>query len=67
MLIALDQFLFCVLSLGRYHPDITLSAQAYIWDITGKRSWPRRVIDALFFWQGGHCRLAYISERLRYV
>jgi hypothetical protein len=64
MLIALDQFLWCWLTLGRYHPDITLSAQAWQWELDGKRTWPRRLIDWLF-WpiEKDHCRMAWIAER----
>lgn len=63
MAIALDQFLFCWLSLGRYAPDETLSAAAWRWHINGRRSWPMRLIDGLF-WpvQKHHCREAYLAE-----
>ena len=42
--------------------DITLSANAYRWDKLGIRSTPRKIIDALFFWQKNHCYSAYLSE-----
>lgn len=44
-------------------PDESLSSRAYRkrhlvgWDAV------RRAIDALFFWQRGHCQRAYESER----
>ena len=42
--------------------DLTLSANAYRWEQEGVRRWPRRLIDALFFWQSGHCKDAYDYE-----
>ena len=45
--------------------DETLSAHAWRWQIEGTREWPRRVIDAMLFWQKEHCRKAYESEKNR--
>nr|DAZ46659.1 MAG TPA: hypothetical protein [Caudoviricetes sp.] len=45
--------------------DETLSAHAWRWQEEGARKWPRRVIDAMLFWQGEHCRKAYESEKGR--
>ena len=46
-------------------PDETLSARAYRLSRDRGRHWPRRIIDALFFWQSAHCQQAYLSELLR--
>lgn len=46
--------------------DETLSARA--WRCKGhSKFWRtgRRIIDALFFWQPGHCQAAFESERTR--
>jgi hypothetical protein len=64
MLIALDQFLWCWITLGKYHPDITLSAQAWQWQLDGKRTWPRKVIDFIFRpVEQDHCRASWIAEK----
>lgn len=46
-------------------PDETLSSRAWRWELAGKRSWPRKVIDRLFFWESEHCRESYESELAR--
>lgn len=46
-------------------PDETLSARAERWHLTGKRSWPKAIINALFFWQADHCAAAFESELAR--
>ena len=61
LLIAVDQLLNAVL--GGW-PDETLSSRAWRWELAGVRSWPRRLIDALFFPEEEHCRESYESERL---
>lgn len=54
---------------ARGWPDETLSSRAYRMSKSGKRHWPRRLIDAIFFWdrdkQTGqrHCELSFASER----
>lgn len=60
VLIALDQFINALF--GGW-PDETLSSRAWRWQATGKRIWPRVVIDALFCWEGNHCYESYLSER----
>ena len=63
ILIAFDQL--CNTLCGGW-ADETLSSRA--WRLRAKsRSWAaaRRVIDALFFLQPGHCRAAYRSELAR--
>jgi hypothetical protein len=42
--------------------DLTLSANAWRWHVEGTRHWPRRLIDALFWWQDGHCKSSYEYE-----
>ena len=66
VLIALDQFLFCLATLGHSSPDETLSAAAWRWEQAGK--WRGRVlcplIDALFLpFERDHCQTAYLSEK----
>ena len=60
VLIALDQLVNALL--GGW-PDETLSSRAWRWHAAGKRSWPHRVIDRLFFWEDEHCLQSYQSER----
>ena len=61
-LIAFDQMANALLAGS---PDETLSARAYRLSRDRGRHWPRRIIDALFFWQSAHCKQAYLSELLR--
>lgn len=65
ILIALDQFLFCLVTLGRASPDETMSAAA--WRLERDGRWAGRVfrplIDTLFFFDPGHCRASFESER----
>lgn len=42
--------------------DLTLSANAWRWHVEGTRRWPRRLIDALFWWQDAHCYESYVYE-----
>lgn len=63
--VALDQFLFCVLTLGNSFPDETASAAAYRLEKLGR--WQGRFfrpfIDFLFLpFERDHCRKAYDSE-----
>lgn len=60
VLIAVDQLVNACL--GGW-PDETLSSRAWRWELSGVRSWPRRLIDALFFMEKDHCRESYESER----
>ena len=46
--------------------DETLSARAYRLSRDRGRHWPRRLIDALFFWEPDHCEQAHLSELLRW-
>jgi hypothetical protein len=60
ILIALDQL---VNSICGGWPDEALSSRAYRWEKNGKRAWPRKLIDTLFFLDPNHCRESYESER----
>lgn len=62
VLIALDQF---VNTLCNGWADETLSSRCWRWELNGKRSWPRKLVDALFFWDKNHCRESYESELKR--
>ncbi len=65
VLIAFDQL---VNALADGWPDETLSSRAWRWSVSGKRDWPRKIIDTLFFLDRdagkGHCELSCESERL---
>lgn len=63
VLIALDQLANAIL--GGW-ADESLSARAYRLS-KSSTGWGvvKSVIDALFFWEVGHCRAAYISEKNR--
>lgn len=61
ILIALDQLLNTVFN---GCPDETFSSRCWRWSKDGKRDWPRRVVDWLFFLEAEHCKSSYESERL---
>lgn len=62
VLIAIDQLLnTCFLGWA----DETLSSRAFRWYQDSVRSWPMRLIDALFWFDHNHCRESYESERRR--
>ena len=60
--IAVDQLINAIL--GGW-PDEAISSVAHRLDRDGIRSWPRKLIDGLFFWEKEHCKNSYESERLR--
>jgi hypothetical protein len=62
VLIALDQLLHTLVG-GM--ADETLSAAAYRWERDGIRSWPRKLIDTLLWFDENHCEQSYISELQR--
>lgn len=68
-LIAIDQLInVCITPLmGSAWADETLSARAYRADRDGKWFGKifRPIIDWLFFWQIGHCQMAYEREQQR--
>lgn len=59
VLIAIDQLFNAVI--GGYC-DESLSSRAWRWDLEDDVSWPRKLIDAIFFWESDHCRDSYYSE-----
>lgn len=64
VLIALDQLLYVLITLGNGLPDETMSAAAWRLEQAGK--WQgklfRPIIDALFWFDFQHCKEAYLSE-----
>ena len=68
LLIAIDQ-VFNVLTrffVEKTYADETLSSRCYRWDRDKVMSWPRKLVDLLFFWETYHCYESYISEQERY-
>lgn len=65
-LIALDQLAYVLLTLGAGHPDETLSAAAWRSEGNGKLLGRifRPLIDALFWFDPDHCRMAFEAEKL---
>lgn len=61
VLIALDQLLNAIL---KGWPDETLSSRCWRWEQAGKRSWPRKLVDGIFFLDKNHCQESFESERL---
>lgn len=64
-LLLLDQLLGLLASTAAKEQgwaDLTLSANAYRWYLSGKRLWPCVWIDRLFFWQESHCMESYRYE-----
>lgn len=66
VLIALDQLINAIL---RGWSDETLSSRFWRWHMSGKRSWPCKIVDTIFFWdrdgEKRHCELSFISEKER--
>jgi hypothetical protein len=44
------------------YPGLTISAQMYRWELKGKRSWPRKLVDRIFWFDPDHCRISYENE-----
>lgn len=61
VLIAFDQL---INTLFNGWADETFSSRCWRWHRDGKRSWPMRLVDALFF-SKCHCLDSYVSERDR--
>lgn len=63
--VALTQLL-CAICGG--WPDESTSSYLYRLDLQGRLAGRllHPVVDGLFFWQDGHCRLSYEAERRRY-
>lgn len=65
LLIAFDQLLWVVFTLGKGHPDETISAAAWRMEQQGKLAGRilRPIIDALFWpLEKDHCYLSWLSE-----
>ena len=67
-LIALDVFLFAVVCLGNVKRGECASSAA--WDCYEQDKWQGRffvpLIDALFFFDPGHCRLSWLGQQQLY-
>lgn len=67
LLIALDQFIFCILTLGRSNPDETMSSAAWRMERDGKFfGFFRPLIDAIFYIDPQHCKSSYDNEMKRW-
>lgn len=63
LLIALDQLVYVVITLGVGMPDETMSAAAYRMELNRKPfGFMRYVIDVLLWFDVDHCHQAYLSE-----
>ena len=68
LLIALDQLANVLIGLVcgyRSWADETLSAKAYRLELERGRTWARKLIDGLFFFDKDHCKESYESEVLK--
>lgn len=65
LMIAIDQLVYVVITLGKGKPDETLSAAAYRLESKGKLAGYifRPIIDKLFFFHDDHCFNAYLKKR----
>lgn len=67
ILIALDQFIYVIITLGVGAPDETMSAAAWRLEQAGR--WQgklmRPLIDRLFWFDPNHCKGAYLAEVFR--
>ena len=64
VLIAVDQLLYVLITLGNGHPDETMSAAAWRLERQGKLAGRifRQLIDVLFWFDPEHCKTSYESE-----
>ena len=63
LLIAADQLIYVVITLGAGMPDETMSAAAYRMELAGNPAgFLRGVIDTLLWFDPDHCHQAYLSE-----
>ena len=60
LVIWLDQGINVIFMAG--YPDETLSAHFYRLDRDKKKSWPKKIVNMLFWWQRDHCYSAYQNE-----
>lgn len=65
ILIAIDQLIFCLITLGDSNPDETMSAAA--WRLEKEGYWQgklfRPLIDFIFFFQKDHCKKSARAEQ----
>jgi len=59
VLIALDNLIAAAIW---GYPGLTISAQMYRWELQGKRSWPRKLVDWIFWFDPDHCHHSYWNE-----
>lgn len=61
LLIAIDQLIFSIITLGKAYPNETMSSAAYRGELDGKLlpSIFRPSIDAIFWFDPDHCRTSY--------
>ena len=62
VLIGVDQLVNAVI--GGW-PDESLSSRSWREYVSGKRLWPKRLIDTLLWFDKNHCEEAYLSEKER--
>jgi hypothetical protein len=64
LLIAIDQLIYVIITLGRGCPDETMSSAAWRLEQSGKIQGKifRPLIDWLFWFDPDHCRTSYESE-----
>jgi len=70
LLVALDQLIFCLLTLGHSNPDETMSAAAYRLEQAGRLQGRifRPAIDWAFTWaEREHCQKSYLAEQYRLI
>ena len=60
VMIALDQL---VNAMTGGWPDETLSSRCWRMERDNIRSWPRKLVDGLLFFDENHCRESYNSEQ----
>ena len=59
VLIALDQLIAAAIW---GYPGITISSQFYRIELRGGPSWPRKLVDRIFWFDPDHCRMSYENE-----
>jgi hypothetical protein len=64
LLIAIDQLLWVVITLGGGYPDETISAAMYRYEMDGKLIGKifRPIIDKLFWFHEKHCENSFLNE-----
>jgi hypothetical protein len=67
ILIAIDQLLWTVFTLGGGYPDETISSAMWRYQQKGYKSAAiaRAVIDKIFFWDPDHCYMSFLVEENR--